>query len=120
MKKMISFKDILRYNELELKRKEIETIQINVGKKCNQACTHCHVNGGPNREEVMDKKTIDRVLELIAKDKSINTVDITGGAPELNPEFRYLISELASLGKTILNRCNLTVLFYIVIIHTGY
>ncbi len=108
---MISFKDILRYNELELKRKEIETIQINVGKKCNQACTHCHVNGGPNREEVMDKKTIDRVLELIAKDKSINTVDITGGAPELNPEFRYLISELASLGKTILNRCNLTVLF---------
>lgn len=107
---MIGFKDILKENNLELKRRQIGTIQINVGKKCNQACTHCHVNGGPNREEVMNKNTIDRVLELIARDKNINTVDITGGAPELNPDFKYLISELTTLNKTVLNRCNLTVL----------
>lgn len=108
---MTSFKDTLIENNLNLKRKEIETVQINVGKKCNQACAHCHVNGGPNRDEIMHKKTIDRILELIAKDESIKIVDITGGAPELNPDFRYLVSELVSLNKTILNRCNLTVLY---------
>lgn len=108
---MISFRDMLEKNNLKLKRKEIETVQINVGKKCNQACSHCHVNGGPNREEIMDKKTMDRILELISKDENIKTIDITGGAPELNPDFRYLVSKLVSLDKVVLNRCNLTVLY---------
>ena len=108
---MISFRDMLEKNNLKLKRKEIETVQINVGKKCNQACSHCHVNGGPNREEIMDKKTMDRILELISKDENIKTIDITGGAPELNSDFRYLVSKLVSLDKVVLNRCNLTVLY---------
>ncbi|AFS79630.1 radical SAM domain-containing protein [Gottschalkia acidurici 9a] len=109
-KDTVKFEDTLKENKLDLKRKEIGTLQINVGKKCNQVCVHCHVNGGPDREEVMDRKTIDRILELIKKNKSIDTVDITGGAPELNPKFKYLISELSFLNKTILNRCNLTIL----------
>lgn len=107
---MIDFKDVLKENKLELNRRKIETIQINVGKKCNQACIHCHVNGGPNREEIMEKDTVDRILELISRDESIKTVDVTGGAPELNPNFKYIIKELTALNKTVLNRCNLTVL----------
>lgn len=108
---MINFKNILKENNLDLKRNEIDTLQINVGKKCNQACTHCHVYGGPDREEMMDRKTVDRILELLEKDENIKTVDITGGAPELNTDFRYLVDSLYELDMTILNRCNLTVLF---------
>lgn len=108
---MIDFKAILTQNNIELKRKEIETLQINLGKKCNQACIHCHVYGGPDREEMMTKDTVDRILELLVEDENIKTVDITGGAPELNTNFKYLVDKLYELDKTILNRCNLTVLF---------
>ena len=110
MKKITDFKDIIKEHNLYLKRNKIETLQINVGKLCNQVCIHCHVNGGPTREEIMDREIIDRILKLISIDENIETIDLTGGAPELNPNFKYLIRGLASLDKNIINRCNLTVL----------
>ncbi|MCB0309015.1 MAG: arsenosugar biosynthesis radical SAM protein ArsS [Bdellovibrionales bacterium] len=82
-----------------------------MGKRCNQTCHHCHVNAGPQRTEVMTHKTVDRILELLGKSDSIETVDITGGAPELNPAFRDLVTRTRALHKNVIDRCNLTVLF---------
>ncbi|MGY9053411.1 MAG: radical SAM protein, partial [Rhodobacterales bacterium] len=79
-----------KYN-IHLKRRAVKTLQINIGKLCNQACTHCHVEAGPKRPENMELNTVNRILELIRKDLLIETIDITGGAPELNPFFRYLV-----------------------------
>jgi len=87
----------------------IEILQLNVGKLCNQTCRHCHVDAGPDRREVMSKETIDQVLEVLAK-TNIPTLDITGGAPELNPHFRYLVEEARALGRHVMDRCNLTIL----------
>jgi radical SAM/Cys-rich protein len=101
----------LRQNGLmELLRAETSTLQINVGKLCNQACHHCHVDAGPKRTEVMPAKIAGRVMELLATSPSITTVDITGGAPELNPNFRWLVEESRRLGRHVIDRCNLTVL----------
>ncbi|RYG53227.1 radical SAM/Cys-rich domain protein, partial [bacterium] len=80
------------------------------GKKCNQTCEHCHVNAGPGRKEMMTRDTMDRVLKWLAGNDAA-TVDITGGAPELNPHFRFLVSEVRALGRHVMDRCNLTVLF---------
>lgn len=91
-------------------RTETTWLQINVGKRCNQACTHCHVEAGPKRTEVMTADTASRVLELLEATPSIELVDITGGAPELNPNFRALVRESRRLGKQVIDRCNLTVL----------
>jgi radical SAM/Cys-rich protein len=91
-------------------RNNVETLQLNITKKCNQACVHCHVNAGSTRTEEMTLEVIHRILELLDRDNSIKTVDITGGAPELHPHFRYLVKELKLRGKKIINRCNLTVL----------
>ena len=102
-------KSLDRYN-IPNTRYRIETLQLNITKKCNQSCSHCHVNAGPDRAEMMDRKTVDRILELLSGNPEIHTVDITGGAPELNPEFRYLVKELSSMKKKIIDRCNLTVL----------
>ena len=89
---------------------KIEIFQINVGKLCNMTCRHCHVDSGPDRvEENMDLETIDACLSALDKTEA-QTVDITGGAPELNPHFRYLIDECISRGKHVIDRCNLTVL----------
>ena len=101
----------LAKHEIRLKRSTIKTLQINVGKLCNQSCAHCHVDAGPNRTEVMEKKTVDRLLELLAQEPTIDTVDLTGGAPELNPWFRTLVTASRALGKEVMDRCNLTVLF---------
>jgi radical SAM/Cys-rich protein len=84
--------------------------QMNIGKKCNQACLHCHVGASPVRTEMMSQETIERCLEIIASVASIETVDITGGAPEMNPNFRYLVTEAKKLGKHVMDRCNLTIL----------
>lgn len=92
-------------------RHTLETLQINLGKLCNQACKHCHVDAGPSRTENMDERTAQRVLELLRTSASIHTVDITGGAPELNPHFRNLVSAARAMNKTVIDRCNLTVLF---------
>jgi radical SAM/Cys-rich protein len=94
----------------ELLRAETTTLQINVGKLCNQACHHCHVDAGPKRTEIMPAEIARRVMELLAASPGITTVDITGGAPELNPNFRWLVEESQQLGRHVIDRCNLTVL----------
>ena len=94
-----------------LVRDDVKTLQINVGKLCNQACQHCHVDAGPNRTEIMPAHVADRVIQLLAASPSIETVDITGGAPELNPNFRRLVEAARRLGRHAIDRCNLTVLF---------
>jgi radical SAM/Cys-rich protein len=94
-----------------LAREETTTLQINVGKLCNQACHHCHVEAGPRRTEIMRREVAERVLEMLAASPSITTVDITGGAPELNANFPLLVSESRNLGRHMIDRCNLTVLF---------
>lgn len=89
----------------------LEIFQLNIGKLCNQTCAHCHVDAGPDRkEENMDRATLERCLEIIAAVPSIHTVDITGGAPEMNPHFRWFVEEVRALGKQVIDRCNLTII----------
>ncbi|MBM9592881.1 arsenosugar biosynthesis radical SAM protein ArsS [Leptospira sp. 201903075] len=90
--------------------RSLKVFQINVGRWCNQACRHCHVDASPIRTEMMDKATVDLCLDLISKIPQIETVDITGGAPEGNPHFRYLVEGVRKLGKRVIDRCNLTIL----------
>ena len=87
----------------------IEVMQINIGKMCNQTCHHCHVDAGPDRTEIMTRETMDQCLTALA-DTSIPTVDITGGAPEMNPHFRWLVERCRELGRHVIDRCNLTIL----------
>jgi radical SAM/Cys-rich protein len=87
----------------------IAVLQINVGKLCNQTCAHCHVDAGPDRKEIMSRETAEQCIRALAR-TDIATVDITGGAPELNPSFRWLVSEARRLGRHVIDRCNLTVL----------
>jgi radical SAM/Cys-rich protein len=83
---------------------------VNLGYRCNQTCVHCHVNAGPNRKETMTRETVDQVLEFMQAFK-LATVDLTGGAPELNPNFDYIVESAVSLGRHVIDRCNLTVIF---------
>ena len=92
-----------------LKRSDLEILQVNLGYLCNQQCLHCHVDAGPRRTEIMNRETIDTVLNFIQK-KNIKILDLTGGAPEMNPHFRYLVESANALGVRILDRCNLTIL----------
>ena len=108
---VLPFAARLQQENLRLDRQPLRTVQVNIGKLCNQACLHCHVEAGPKRTENMTAATIDRLLKLIADAPYIQTVDITGGAPELNPEFRRFVTGLRQLGKQVIDRCNLTVLF---------
>lgn len=87
----------------------ITIFQINVGKLCNQTCAHCHVDAGPDRREVMSRETAELCLNAVAQ-TDIPTVDITGGAPELNPHFRWIVERARALGRHVIDRCNLTVL----------
>ena len=87
----------------------IEILQVNVGKLCNQTCAHCHVDAGPDRREVMTRETMQQCLEAL-EDGDIPTLDVTGGAPELNPYFRWLVAEARERGRHVIDRCNLTVL----------
>lgn len=105
------FYDFLKQRELLAFRKELTTLQVNIGKLCNQTCIHCHVDADPSGTENMDEKTAQRVLQVLTNTPSIKTVDITGGAPELNPNFRYMVKKCYNLGKKIIDRCNLTVMF---------
>ncbi|MBL90240.1 MAG: radical SAM protein [Myxococcales bacterium] len=91
--------------------KPVEILQINIGKKCNQACQHCHVEAGPNRTEMMSDQTVSRVMELMSNSPDLRTLDITGGAPELHPRFRDLVKHARTLQLNVIDRCNLTVLF---------
>ncbi|MCU0523845.1 MAG: arsenosugar biosynthesis radical SAM protein ArsS [Elainella sp. Prado103] len=92
-----------------LKPAQLEIFQINLGKLCNMTCRHCHVDAGPDRREMMDRETIDACLAALDQ-TSAHTVDVTGGAPELNPHFRYLVDQCVARGKQVIDRCNLTVL----------
>lgn len=92
-----------------LKRTELSTLQVNLGYLCNLSCTHCHVNAGPKRTELMDRPTVELVLQLLERE-SIKCLDLTGGAPEMNPEFRYLVTQARKLGVHVIDRCNLTIL----------
>ena len=90
-------------------RRRLETLQVNLGYKCNQACLHCHVNAGPTRTEMMDRQTIGTVLRFL-ETSGVRTLDLTGGAPELNPHFRDLVRQARQLGVKVMDRCNLTIL----------
>ena len=94
-----------------LQAKDVYTLQVNIGKVCNQTCTHCHVDAGPSRTEIMARETIEAVLSVIKNNPVITTIDITGGAPEMNPHFEYLVSECRGMGRQVIDRCNLTVFF---------
>ncbi|MDZ4861925.1 MAG: arsenosugar biosynthesis radical SAM protein ArsS [Gemmatimonadota bacterium] len=108
---LLPFGHSLMQHGVALTRTPLEILQVNTGKLCNQACLHCHVEAGPKRTELMDRRTMDRVLDLIESAPSIHTVDITGGAPELNPHFRDFVIGARARGRTVIDRCNLTVLF---------
>lgn len=101
----------LSEHSLPLRHRRTEILQINVGKLCNLTCVHCHVNAGPNRKEIMTRETIDRIVEWLAP-TDIPTVDLTGGAPEMIPDFRYFVKRLKELSppRHIIDRCNLTIL----------
>ncbi len=103
------FQGTLEKHRLDLKPVSIETLQVNVTKLCNQACRHCHVDASPKRTEQMDKATVDKCLEILERYPAIKNLDITGGAPELNPHFDYFVEEARKLGKHVMVRHNLTV-----------
>lgn len=92
-----------------LRASGIEVLQINLGRLCNQACRHCHVDAGPNRREVMSRDTIRACLAALAQSE-VPTVDLTGGAPEMNPHFRWLVEQIRRLERHVIDRCNLTIL----------
>ena len=92
-----------------IRRRTLETLQVNLGYKCNQSCVHCHVNAGPTRTESMSRETLADVLAYLETAR-VRTLDITGGAPELNPHFRELVMRACSLGLRVMDRCNLTIL----------
>lgn len=106
-----TFKDKLKQTEdLPLKPKELEILQINLGYMCNQVCEHCHVDAGPDRKEIMTKETMEECLKVIQQTKA-HTLDLTGGAPEMNPNFRWFVEEAAKIGiKDFIVRSNLTII----------
>ncbi|MBI2882488.1 MAG: arsenosugar biosynthesis radical SAM protein ArsS [Candidatus Methylomirabilis oxyfera] len=91
-------------------KRKIEVLQVNMGRYCNQACLHCHVEAGPGRKEIMGRDTVEAVLRFL-EGSAIPTVDVTGGAPELNPNFEYLVKSCVRRKRHVIDRCNLTVLF---------
>ncbi len=108
---MNRFENVLHEQGRALRRAQPEILQINVGKLCNLTCTHCHVNAGPKRKEIMSRQTAERVLDWFAA-TTIPTLDLTGGAPEMIPDFRYIIerTRALTLRRRIIDRCNLTIL----------
>ncbi len=93
-----------------LRPTHLEIFQVNVGKMCNQVCKHCHVDAGPDRKEIMTRETMRQCLDALANNPSIGIVDLTGGAPELNPDFRWFVENIKALGRHIIVRCNLTII----------
>ena len=109
---MPPFADRAKNESIEMVRHSLSDLQINLGKLCNQACTHCHVEAGPTKtRENMNQETAQRVMDLAGECSTIQTVDLTGGAPELNPNFRKMVEFFRSSDVRVIDRCNLTVLF---------
>ena len=108
---MNRFAQKLTEKSISLRRRRSEILQVNVGKICNLTCVHCHVNSGPGRKEIMTRETIDRVIDWLAK-TDIRIVDLTGGAPEMIPNFRYFVERVTTLpvSRHVIDRCNLTIL----------
>ena len=92
-----------------IRRGQLETLQVNLGYLCNQTCQHCHVDAGPKRKEQMQRQTVDQLIDLL-RNTDIQVLDLTGGAPEMNENFRYLVSQARKLGVHVIDRCNLTIL----------
>ena len=105
-----SFNSYLENNSLDLSPINISTLQINITKLCNQACLHCHVDSSPKRKESMDLETVDQCIKLLKEHPQITTLDLTGGAPELNPHFDYMVREVRKIGRHVSVRHNLTVI----------
>jgi len=93
-----------------LRRRAVEILQVNLGYRCNQSCLHCHVNAGPQRKEEMTSETLDALIAFIAASPEVKVLDLTGGAPELNPHFKRLVIAARSRGLKVIDRCNLTIL----------
>ena len=107
---MQTFRQQLDSTGTGFRKRKLEVLQINMGKYCNQACLHCHVEAGPGRKEMMERGTVEEVLRFL-RASEIPRVDLTGGAPELNPHFDYLVESCVALGRHVMDRCNLTVFF---------
>ena len=106
-----TFEETVIRKKARIRRHSVRVMQINIGKRCDLACHHCHVEAGPKRKENMESATAARVLELLEATPTVEVFDITGGAPELNPNFRAVARRARELGKTVYDRCNLTVFF---------
>ncbi len=108
---ILAFDKKIQEHQIILNRVSVATLQINLGKLCNQACHHCHVEAGPLRTEIMTEKTVDRVIELMKKSPNLKTIDLTGGAPEMNPNFKRLVIAARELNLEVIDRCNLTIFY---------
>lgn len=105
------FKDSLKESQLyPLKSTGFNIFQINIGKMCNQTCKHCHVDAGPDRKEIMTQETMQTCLYVLKQNPEFTIVDLTGGAPEMNPHFRWFVEEISSLNRKVIVRCNLTII----------
>src|SRR5512145_828639 len=107
---MQPFAQRLHLNGNGLWRRAIDVLQVKLGRYCNLACIHCHVESGPTRKEMMSRENIEAVLRFLVRTE-IPTLDITGGAPELHPDFDYLVKSAREFGRHVMDRCNLTVIF---------
>jgi radical SAM/Cys-rich protein len=108
---LIPFEEKLRASNLfPLKPTQTEIFQINIGKMCNQTCKHCHVDAGPDRKEIMTKETMQQCLQVLKNNRQLKMVDLTGGAPEMNPDFRWFVEEIKKLNRHVIVRCNLTII----------
>lgn len=109
--RMIPFQQKLEESGLyPLRPTGVEIFQVNVGKMCNQVCRHCHVDAGPDRREIMTRETMEQCLDALRRNPSLKKVDITGGAPEMNPHFRWFVEEIRKLDRQVIVRCNLTII----------
>jgi radical SAM/Cys-rich protein len=105
----LNFREKLREQEVDLSPLSIDTLQVNVGKLCNQACRHCHVDASPMSTDLMDRETVDACLDVLRRHEKILNLDITGGAPELNPHFDFMVREARKMDRHVMVRHNLTV-----------
>ena len=108
---LIPFQQMLDTTNLfPLKPTRVEIFQVNIGKMCNQVCRHCHVDAGPDRKEIMTRETMQHCIYVLEQNLQLQTVDITGGAPEMNPDFEWFVEEISKLNRHIIVRCNLTII----------
>lgn len=108
---LVPFQQKLEQSNLyPLKPAFVEILQVNVGKMCNQTCRHCHVDAGPDRKEIMTRETMQQCIDVLRVNEQLKTVDLTGGAPELNPNFQWFVEQISKLNRHIIVRCNLTII----------